>query len=187
MTNTYSPTAIATWANAVTVARVLVSPLLFLLIGGGDGSWAALGLWFVLCASDGVDGWLARRMGATRSGAFLDPLADKILVLGAMFTLVSYEVFPLVPVLLIAGREVAVSVYRTVVGARGVSVPAKRLAKAKTVTQQFAVAFALLPITARNATWSWTMLLWAAVGLTLVTGWQYFAAARRPAATGPLH
>jgi CDP-diacylglycerol--glycerol-3-phosphate 3-phosphatidyltransferase len=103
-----------------------------------------------------------------------------------MFMLVSYEVFPLVPVLLIAGREVAVSVYRTVVGARGVSVPAKRLAKAKTVTQQVAVAFALLPITARDASWSWTVLLWAAVGLTLVTGWQYFAAARRSAPAPPL-
>jgi CDP-diacylglycerol--glycerol-3-phosphate 3-phosphatidyltransferase len=176
---TYHPAAIATWANAVTVTRVLVSPVLFALIDGRAGSWSALGLWFLLCASDGVDGWLARRMGATRSGAFLDPLADKILVLGAMFTLVGNDVFPLVPVILIAAREVLISVYRTLVGAKGVSVPAKRLAKAKTVAQQFAVGFALLPWTALAATWTWLWLLWVSVALTLVTGWQYLAAARR--------
>ena len=84
----HDPNALATWANAVTVARLLVSPVLFALITGGEGSWAALALWFVLCASDGIDGYLARRHGSTRSGAFLDPLADKVLVLGAMFTLV---------------------------------------------------------------------------------------------------
>jgi CDP-diacylglycerol--glycerol-3-phosphate 3-phosphatidyltransferase len=179
--SSYSPAAIATWANAVTVARVLVSPVLFVLIEGRSGSWPALALWFVLCASDGVDGWLARRMGATRSGAFLDPLADKILVLGAMFTLVSDDVFPLVPVLVIATREVVISVYRTLVGTRGVSVPAKRLAKAKTVSQQVAVALALLPLTALDATWTWTLALWVAVVLTVVTGWQYLVAARRPA------
>jgi phosphatidylglycerophosphate synthase len=96
-----------------------------------------------------------------------------------MFTLVGNEVFPLVPVVLIAAREVLISVYRTLVGAKGVSVPAKRLAKAKTVAQQFAVGFALLPWTALAATWTWLWLLWIAVALTLVTGWQYLAAARR--------
>ena len=46
-------------------------------------------MWTALCSTDGIDGWLARRHGTTRSGAFLDPLADKVLVLGAMFTLVA--------------------------------------------------------------------------------------------------
>ena len=68
--------------------------MLFALITGSEGSWVALALWFVLCASDGIDGYLARRYGTTRSGAFLDPLADKVLVLGAMFTLVGRGVFP---------------------------------------------------------------------------------------------
>jgi CDP-diacylglycerol--glycerol-3-phosphate 3-phosphatidyltransferase len=179
-----NPDAIKTWANAVTVARVLIAPVLFAMITGPDGSWATLTLWFVLCASDGIDGWLARRHGVTRSGAFLDPLADKVLVLGAMFTLVRYDVFWVVPVLIIAGREVVISVYRTVAGRHGVSVPAKRMAKAKTVCQQFAVGFALCPVTA-HTDWLWNSFLWIAVVLTVVTGAQYLVAARRRPAPVP--
>jgi CDP-diacylglycerol--glycerol-3-phosphate 3-phosphatidyltransferase len=182
MTSTYSPDAIKTWANAVTVARVLVAPILFAMIANDDGSWAALLVWFVLCASDGVDGWLARRHGVTRSGAFLDPLADKVLVLGAMFTLVRYDVFWIVPVLIIAAREIIISVYRTVAGRHGVSVPAKRLAKAKTLSQQLAVGIALFPPLAHTR-WLYNTFLWIAVVLTVVTGAQYLIAARRATRT----
>ena len=179
MTNTYSPSAIATWANAVTVGRVMAAPILFVMIPGRQGSWGALLLWFVLCASDGVDGWLARRQGVTISGAFLDPLADKILVLGAMFTLVREHVFWFLPVALIGAREIVISMYRTIVAGQGISVPATRIAKLKTVTQQFAVGFALCPITALDHTYIWRTLLWVAVVLTLVTGAHYLLNARR--------
>lgn len=169
------PNAVATWANAITVGRLLLSPLMFLVIPAGQaGSWVAFGLWFALSASDGIDGWIARRHGATRSGAFLDPLADKVLILGAMFTLVSRGVFSVWPVLIIAAREFVISVYRTVVGSRGVSMPASRTAKYKTVAQQLAVGFALLPLTALDATWLWHVLLWAAVVLAVLSGVQYF-------------
>ncbi|NDB05802.1 MAG: 30S ribosomal protein S12 methylthiotransferase RimO, partial [Acidimicrobiia bacterium] len=58
------PNAIATWANAVTVGRILVSPLMFVVIpDSAGGSWVAFALWFVLCSSDGIDGYLARRHG----------------------------------------------------------------------------------------------------------------------------
>jgi len=168
------PSALATWANAITVARLLLSPVMFLVIPADDqGSWVAFGLWFVLCASDAVDGIIARRHGATRSGAFLDPLADKVLVLGAMFTLVSNDVFWVVPVAIIAVREFVISIYRTVVGSRGVSVPASRMAKHKTLTQQLAVGFALLPLTAVDAPWLWNGFLWLAVVLAVISGFQY--------------
>ena len=79
---------------------------------------------------------LARRHGSTTVGAFLDPLADKVLVLGAMIFLVNSDVFWIVPVVIIAARELAISLYRTFVGAKGVSVPASKIAKLKTLTQQ---------------------------------------------------
>ena len=68
-------------------------------------------LWFVLSCTDGVDGWIARRDGTTRSGAFLDPIADKVLTIGGFVVLVSRGDVWWVPVALIAAREV-VSIYR---------------------------------------------------------------------------
>ena len=173
------PSAIATWANLVTVARILLSPIMFASIDGEKGSWFATALWFVLCMSDLVDGSLARRHGATRSGAFLDPLADKVLVLGAMFTLVQRDMFWILPVIIIAARELVIQLYRTFVGAKGVSVPATQLAKWKTFAQQIAVGFAVLPLTAHRATWTWQATLWLSVALTTVTGLDYLVKAQR--------
>ncbi len=183
---TVPPDKLATWANAITVGRLLLSPLMFWAIpNDNQGAWIAVGLWFVLCASDGIDGYIARRHGTTSAGAFLDPLADKVLVLGAMFTLVSTGVFPVLPVVIMAAREILISVYRVLVGGKGISVPAIKLAKYKTVTQQFAVAFALFPPTALDATWLWNGLLWLAVVLALVSGVQYLWRARKLAAATP--
>jgi len=180
------PNAIATWANAVTVGRILVSPLMFVVIPDyPGGSWVAFILWFVLCSSDGIDGYLARRHGATRSGAYLYPLADKVLVLGAMFTLVSRDVYWALPVLIIAAREVAISMYRVLVGAKGISVPASQLAKWKTLFQQLSVGFAIIPLTADKATWIWLWLLWIAVAFTTVSGLQYLWRAQKLRKTTP--
>ena len=81
--------------------------------------------------------------------------------------------FWILPVAIIAVREFVISMYRTVVGSRGVSVPASRMAKYKTLTQQLAVGFALLPLTALDATWLWNGFLWLAVVLAVVSGAQY--------------
>lgn len=183
---TVPPDKLATWANAITVGRLLLSPLMFWAIPrDGEGSWISFGLWFVLCASDGIDGYIARRHGTTSAGAFLDPLADKVLVLGAMFTLVSAGVFWGLPVIIIAAREFLISIYRVLVGGKGISVPATKLAKYKTVAQQFAVAFALFPPTALDATWLWNSLLWISVALALVSGVQYLWRARQMMAGAP--
>jgi CDP-diacylglycerol--glycerol-3-phosphate 3-phosphatidyltransferase len=182
-TEAFGPSALATPANAVSVARLVVTPVLLVLILGEGDSWPAFALWTVLCATDWVDGYLARRQGATRSGAFLDPLADKFLVLGAMFALVAENSFWWLPVTVMAVREAVISVYRTLMGRRGVSVPARWWAKVKTVVQQFAVAFALLPPTADHRLVANT-LLWASVGLALVTGAQYLLDGRKAAVAG---
>lgn len=168
------PNALATWANLITVSRIVLSPVMFLVIpDDNDGSWLAFGLWFALCVSDGIDGYLARKHGTTASGAFLDPLADKVLVLGAMFVLVKHDMFWIVPVAIIAAREFVISVYRTLVASKGVSIPASQLAKYKTLFQQLAVGFALWPWFAADSEWLWDTLLWIAVVLAVVSGAQY--------------
>jgi CDP-diacylglycerol--glycerol-3-phosphate 3-phosphatidyltransferase len=172
-----SPSAIATWANAITVSRILLAPVMFAMIPDVGGSWPAVVVWFLLCSSDFIDGWVARRHGVTRSGAFLDPLADKVLVIGAMFTLVATHVFPIVPVVIIAVREIAISLYRTAAGTRGFTIPASRLAKGKTFMQQNAVGWALLPLT-HDSRWLWGTMLWIAVVLTVWSGLVYFLRAR---------
>lgn len=178
----FGPTALATPANAVTIARVLTTPVLLAMILGGGASWPALAFWVVLSGTDWVDGYLARRQGVTRSGAFLDPLADKFLVLGAMYALVAEGLFWWVPVTLIAVREVVISVYRTWMGKRGVCIPARWWAKVKTVVQQVAVALALLPLTTDESLVA-SFVLWASVVLALVTGAQYLLDSRKVMAT----
>ena len=184
------PSSVKTWANLVTVARVILAPFMLVLIPGSysvGGSWPAFALWFVLCSSDGIDGYLARRHGATNLGAFLDPLADKILVLGAMLILVANDTYWLVPVAITVGRELWISLYRTFVASKGVSVPASKVAKWKTFTQQLSVGFAIAPLTALDAKWLWNSLLWASVALALISGGQYMWRARaREAAAEPV-
>jgi CDP-diacylglycerol--glycerol-3-phosphate 3-phosphatidyltransferase len=178
------PSAVKTWANLVSVSRVLIAPFMFVLIPDEPGgSWVAFALWFVLCCTDGIDGYLARRHGSTTVGAFLDPLADKVLVLGAMFFLVSNDTYSIVPVAIIAARELAISLYRTFVGAKGISVPASKIAKLKTLTQQLSVGFAIAPATSLDAKWLWNGLLWLSVALALISGVQYMWRARQPRVT----
>lgn len=178
----YGPSALLTPANAVTIIRLLFSPALLVMVAREPSSWGAFGLWTVLAFTDGIDGHLARKHGTTRSGAFLDPLADKVLVLGALYALVAAQRFVWIPVVLISVRELAISVYRTRLGRSGLAVPARPLAKVKTVVQEFAVAFALLPWTVDHPTLA-DATLWIAVGLTLFTGAQYLLDGRAAATT----
>jgi CDP-diacylglycerol--glycerol-3-phosphate 3-phosphatidyltransferase len=164
---------LATPANAVTLSRLVGAPVLWLLIWANGPSWSALGLWAVLAATDGLDGWIARRMGTTRSGAFLDPLADKALIIGAFWAVVASGGFWWLPVALITAREVAISAFRSYWGRQGLAVPARYWAKVKVWVQVIAVAAALCPPIAQDQSWFVTGTLWAAAALTLVTGAQY--------------
>ena len=175
----FGPSALLTPANALTLGRLAFTPLLLGLILSEGASWPTIAVAFVLAITDGLDGYLARRQGTTTSGAFLDPLADKFLGLGSMVCLVAVGVFWWLPVSLIAGRELAMSAYRTMASREGVSIPARGSAKFKTVVQEFAIAFALLPVTADDHEWVAVTFLWIAVVLTLVTGIQYLIDARR--------
>ncbi len=183
MTAHFGPSALATPANLITIGRlVLTLPLIGMILDSG-ASWPALILWIALCVTDGIDGYFARRQGATRSGAFLDPLADKVLVLGAMAALVANDTFWWLPVAIIAVRELGIQAFRSFWGRRGLAVPATGLAKVKTVVQEVAVGFGLLPFTAVDHRWIANTALAGAVVLTVVTGVQYIVAGSRAATT----
>ncbi len=184
MARSFGPSALATPANVVTIARLLLAPPLWLLIVVAGPSYLAVVLWIALAATDGLDGYLARRHGTTRSGAFLDPLADKALVLGAMWAIVAADGFWWLPVALITLRELAISAFRSYWGRRGLAVPAAFWAKVKTVVQAVAVGLALLPPVADHAAWLASSVLWIAVALTLATGVQYLIEGSRATASG---
>lgn len=175
----FGPSAVATPANAVTVARMLATPVLIVVVAESGVSWAAIACWLALAGTDSVDGWLARRQGTTTSGAFLDPLADKVLVLGALCAVAARGWVSWVPVLLLAGREISISLFRVRVARHGVSVPARPLAKAKTAAEDLAVGLLLLPLTGRHDMWIGRDLLWVAVALALVSAAQYLKDSRR--------
>ncbi len=179
---TFGPTALLTPANLVTIARIAVSPVFIVMVVSWGAQWTTFAVGFVIAATDYLDGTLARRHGATRAGAFLDPLADKVLVLGGMAALVWNGQFHAAPVLIIAVRELAISAYRSRASRRGITVPATKLAKWKTFVQLWAIGFAVMPPTASEAHWVATSTLWLAVALTMWTGWSYLRSARIVAA-----
>jgi CDP-diacylglycerol--glycerol-3-phosphate 3-phosphatidyltransferase len=172
---------LATPANAITAFRILATAPMIVLIVHLQISWVAAVAWLLVASTDFLDGWVARRQGATTSGAFLDPLADKFLVLGALASLAALGLVPWLPVGLIAGREAVISVYRSQAGRHGISVPARPMAKLKTAMQNSAVGFVLMPATGLHHLWIGQGLLWVAVGLALVSGAQYLLDSRRPA------
>ena len=178
--STFGPSAVATPANALTLGRLLATPLLVaLVVLTGPSTWLLAFLWLACAGSDGLDGWVARRQGATRSGAFLDPLADKFLVLGVLAALASIGEVGWVPVVLIAGREFAMSVFRILAGRRGVSIPARQTAKLKTLLQDLVVGLAFIPPIGLHHVAVVRDLLWVAVAMTLYTGLEYLHDGRR--------
>jgi len=161
--------AVATPANFITVGRLLLAiPTLILIYHRGSG-WITVGLWFVLACTDGVDGWLARRDGTTRSGAFLDPLADKILVLGGFGALALRDQLSWIAFAIVAIREFGISAYRSYAARRGVSLPARQMGKWKTVLQFLAVGAVLFPPTADMVGLQQAVIL-VAIVLTIVSG-----------------
>lgn len=176
--STFGPTALATPANAVTIARLLAAPVFVAMIVIWGATWFNVAAGLVVAGSDGLDGYIARRQGTTRSGAFLDPLADKACVLAAMFTLCVQGHLPWLPVVLITIREVGMQVYRSWVGRRGVSIPARKSAKIKTLVQDLAIGTVIIPPLAHQHSLQ-VATIWFACALTLYTGAEYLIDGRR--------
>jgi CDP-diacylglycerol--glycerol-3-phosphate 3-phosphatidyltransferase len=157
----------------------LVPLLVALLLVRGTATDIAAAVIFAVGAwSDLLDGYLARRWGiSTRTGAWLDPLADKLLVAAPILTLLALGRFPLWAAVVILVREAAVVVLRAWLGTRGRGMPARPLAKAKTFAQLVAIFLYILPL---SSAWDVPRLaiLSLAVALTVVTGVDYAWRAR---------
>lgn len=144
------PASTANVANVVTVLRILLAPVfiaMLLVDGGDDGSLrlAAAVLFVVAILTDSLDGMLARGLDlVTDFGKLVDPIADKVLVGGALVALTILGELPWWVTALILLREVGITVYRFAV-LRDRVIPASRGGKAKTVLQAVAVTLALFP------------------------------------------
>ncbi|MGH0028703.1 MAG: CDP-diacylglycerol--glycerol-3-phosphate 3-phosphatidyltransferase [Myxococcota bacterium] len=169
--------------NTITVVRAAVVPLLLLLPWFSDEPGSALFAWLFIAAavSDVVDGWLARRgQMVTHVGKLLDPLADKLLVSTALIVLLSIGRIPtwaVWMVVVIIGRELAVTGLRGIASAGGQVVAASGLGKLKTVTQNIAIGALLfhyqtIGLDAHKVGMAFLTL---ATGLTILSGWQYFS------------
>lgn len=179
---TFGPGALMTPANIITIVRIALAPVAFVMILNDTSSWPLFVLWFVITSSDSLDGYLARKQGTTRSGAFLDPLADKVLALGGLWAMVLAGRFWWLPVVLITLREAVISAFRSYWGRRGLAVQASRIAKFKTFLQFSAVAFVAWPW---FTDWTWLAdgLLWAGVAVAWISAAQYMVAGSRATTT----
>jgi CDP-diacylglycerol--glycerol-3-phosphate 3-phosphatidyltransferase len=169
------------WPNVISIARILLAPVLAVLILSRDEAAAeAAAILFVLGAvTDGLDGYLARRYASTtRLGQWLDPLADKILIAVPVVALTAIGTFPLWAAAVIVLRELAVSMLRAWLGARGVGMPASPWGKAKTLLQIVVVTLYLVPVVAGDVRFA---VLVVAVALTVWSGLDYFVKAWRQA------
>ncbi|NLA35963.1 MAG: CDP-alcohol phosphatidyltransferase family protein [Actinobacteria bacterium] len=180
----YEPSDLLTPANLVTMLRIAAAPLAFWMIHDSEelNSWPLVAVWFVLSISDLIDGRLARRQGPTRAGAFLDPLADKVLVWGGVAMMCIEGRFVWLAWVLIVARDLAVSAFRSYYAKRGLAVPASKLAKWKAFLQLGAVGWVTLPPT-HDLDWLADGTLWAGIAAGLISGAQYFLAGSRSTTT----
>ena len=204
----FGPSAVLTPANVITLVRLLLSPVVFWLIIDKGAGWGVFALWLVVTASDSLDGYLARRQGTTRSGAFLDPLADKVLALGGLWAVVlairGRWVWAIVlgclavltkeplllagefwwfPVALVTLREAVISAFRSYWARHGLAVQASKVAKAKTFLQFSSVSLVIWPWTA-SLHWLAQSCLWLAVVVAWVSALQYIRAGSRATSMG---
>ena len=171
-----------TLPNLLTLSRIVAMPVLVALLwrpGAGD-YLAAFVLYVLVGLTDYFDGYLARAQGAvSKLGIFLDPIADKIMVATVILMLIytrAIDGWAVIAALVILLREIAVSGLREFLAGVQVSIPVSQLAKWKTTFQLISLGGIILGqgVPAQPVIlWIGLFSLWAAAGLTLVTGWDY--------------
>ncbi len=172
--------------NFLTIARIFFVPLLVaalvqqdvkILIRGAvfTNDLLALGIFLVAAVTDLLDGYLARRWGqVTTIGTLLDPIADKLLVSAALISLVQIRAIPAWMVVLIIGREFAVSGLRSIAAAEGYTIAASDLGKTKTISQVVAISAVLLSLRHDRFLTPGYWLMWAVVIFSLLSAVDYF-------------
>ena len=174
------------WPNVVSLGRIVLIPVVVLLVSveRPEASWLALVVFLVGALSDLVDGYLARRHAMkTAVGAWLDPLSDKLFVIVPAVALSLLAEFPWWATAVIVLRELAVSLLRWRLDRRGVSMPASRAGKAKTLSQVTAVALSIAPLSAAYDGPVLAVIV-VAVALTIWSGLEYLLTERHRVETG---
>lgn len=173
--------------NSITLFRVAMVPALmvFLLVNVAWGDVVALIIFLVAAGSDSLDGYIARKWQQTTvMGAFLDPLADKLLVTAALVSLVELGDLSAWVAMVVIARELAVSGLRMVAAVQNVVISASRWGKAKTASQMLAIAALIVEPRWLKPEWTlwghkvtWYLVILMLV-LTVVSGGDYFWHAR---------
>src|SRR5213079_1716498 len=170
--------------NSLTVTRIFLVPLLVVVLLTKFEGRQILGvpteivgavIFAVASLTDWADGYLARRRKqVTPFGQFVDPLADKLLTLAALVSLVQMDLAPAWMVSVIVGRDFAVTTLRSLSFARGVGIPASPLGKIKMVAQVVAILALILSHGRREFFTIGQAALWVAVLAALVSAADYF-------------
>lgn len=163
--------------NSITVSRLLALPFLLYLLHNPtpQDRWISAAIFLLAASTDWVDGYLARKLNqVTELGKFLDPLVDKLLVLGPFLALVELGQIPAWGVFLILSRELAIAGWRVnpqLSGSTSIS-GANIWGKLKTVSQILAIALLIAPLA---PTWKIPSLtaFWISVALTIISGAIY--------------
>jgi len=172
-----------TLPNILTLSRIFAVPILVALLWDPDwqmGYALAFALYCLMGITDYFDGYLARAQGAvSKLGIFLDPIADKIMIAAVLMMLVNTKDvtgWHIIPAIIILLREIAVSGLREFLAELRVSMPVSQLAKWKTTFQMIALGALILAGAVPHLDWVrmvGLVTLWAAAGLTAITGWDY--------------
>jgi CDP-diacylglycerol--glycerol-3-phosphate 3-phosphatidyltransferase len=160
--------------NVLTVFRILLVPVLVaaLLSEAGSGDLLAAAVFAIASLTDALDGWIARRNRSESTfGKLMDPLADKLLVVAALVSLVSLGRLSAVVAMVIIAREFAVTGLRQLAMEGGHVIPASAWGKVKTVVQ---IAMVLVLIAVHRRTVAVDVLVYVTVAVTVVSGVDYF-------------
>ncbi len=162
---------------SLTLLRIFFVPLLVVLLltkGENMDLWA-VGVFLLAAATDLLDGYLARkRAQITTLGILLDPIADKLLTSAAFISLVELNLVPAWMVVIIVGREFAVSGLRAIASAEGFAIEASELGKTKMVFQVVAISVIVLERRHPAMHPLGELLLWVVVVFALASAVQYF-------------